>query len=349
MSGKRRLKQRSTDLVLHQNTDMMHLKFKFLKRSVVLIICAILFDNLAKAQSAPHISDNHLVRPAKTHSIGFYWQGDSINSKWEEHTAILLPVKLKNCPKRFFMQFDLGSPYSLFYKNKLLEIQAKYPKALQLSPSDSTLVNYSFKIDQISLLAKEIVVKQFDNSTINWTDRSSIEIIGTIGADLIDGKVAIIDYPKKRLTISQAIPQKLQPELLLTDLIYVQRRILLPAKVNGKQTILYFDTGSSMFELLTNKKTAQSLAVAGGEIVQSKVESWGKYLVVNTVVTEDSIEISNTKIAIHKASFIDGISDSQVEQMMKMGIGGMTGNKLFLDYKLVLDTKNKKVGLIRSR
>jgi hypothetical protein len=43
------------------------------------------------------------------------------------------------------------------------------------------------------------------------------------------------------------------------------------------------------------------------------------------------------------------MSTSKVEQMMQMGIGGMTGNKLFLNYKLVLDTRNKKFGLIHSR
>lgn len=327
---------------------MMHLKLKFLKRSVVVIFCALICDNTVKAQSVPNISDNHLVLPAKAHSITFYWQGDTINSKWEEHTAILLPVKLKNCPKLFFMQFDLGSPYSLFYKNKLVAIQSKYPKAIQLKESDDKLANYSLKIDKLQLLAKQIVVKQFDSSTINWTDKNSIEVIGTIGADLIDGKVAIIDYPNKKLTISQAIPTELKSELLLTDFVYAQRRILLPARIKGKQTVLYFDTGSSMYELLTDKKTAQSLAVADSEVIQSKVKSWDKYLTANTVSTNDSIEISGSKIAIRKTTFIDGISNSQVEQMMKMGIGGMTGNKLFLEYKLILDTKNKKFGLVRS-
>jgi hypothetical protein len=327
----------------------MHLKLKFLKRSVVLIFCTLMCHNIIKAQSISNIPDNYLVLPAKAHSISFYWQGDTINTKLEEHTAILLPVRLKNCSKLFYMQFDLGSPYSLFYKNKLVAIQAKYPKVLQLKESDDKLTNYSFKIDKMPLLAKQIVVKQFDNSAISWTDKNSIEVIGTIGADLIDGKVAIIDYPNKKLTITQAIPAKLKSNLLLTDFIYAQRRILLPARIKGKQTILYFDTGSSMYELLTDKKTAQSLAVADSGVIQSKVKSWDKYLTANTVFTNDSLEISSSKLAIRKATFIDGISNSQVEQMMKMGIGGMTGNKLFLAYKLVLDTKNKKFGLVHSR
>lgn len=302
-----------------------------------------------KAQPASNIPHNYLKLPAKTQSITFYWQGDTINATWEEHAAILLPVKLKNCQKLFYMQFDLGSPYSLFYKNKLEAIQAEYPKAIQIKETGSKLVNYSFKIDKMQLLAKQIVVKQFDSSTINWTDMNSIEVIGTIGADLIDGKVVVIDYPKRKLTISKAISAKLKSGLSLTNFIYAQKRILLPARIKGKQTILYFDTGSSMYELLTDKKTAESIAVADSVILQSKVKSWDKYLTANTVYTNDSLEIGSIIMPIRKATFIDGISDSQVEQMMKMGIGGMTGNKLFLAYKLVLDTRNKKFGLISSR
>ncbi len=327
----------------------MQQKIKFLKSSLALFIGAVFFNNIGMAQPKPNISDNYLVLPAKTHTIKFYWQGDTINSKWEQHTSILLPVTLKNCPKQFFMQFDLGAPSSLFYKNKLVEIQAKYPKAIALNEKDDTLTNFSFKIYKMPLKARQIAVKQFDNSTINWAEKNSIEIIGTIGVDLIDGKIAIIDYPNQLLTISPEISEKIKSELPLTDFIYAQRRILLPAKVKGKPTVLYFDTGSSMYELLTDRKTAQSLAVAGGAIEQSKVKSWDKYLVVNTLVTNDSIEIGNNTIAIRKAAFIDGVNNSQVEQMMKMGIGGMTGNKLFLDYKMVLDTKNKKFGLIRSK
>jgi hypothetical protein len=35
--------------------------------------------------------------------------------------------------------------------------------------------------------------------------------------------------------------------------------------------------------------------------------------------------------------------------MKAFGIGGMIGNKLFLRRALVLDTKNKKYGLVKSR
>ena len=327
---------------------MMQLNLNLLKGTLPVMFCTLVFHYSTKAQSAPAVSNNELVLPANVKPINFYWLGDTINGKWEQYTALLLPVRLKNCPKLFYMQFDLGAPSSLFYKNKLMAIQAKYPKAIQLKALEEKLTNFSFTIDKTLLLAKQIAMKQFDSSTVHWADNNSIEIIGTIGADLIDGKVAIIDYPNKQLIFSQTIPADLAAEITLTDFMYVQRRILLPAKIKGKTTILYFDTGSSMYELLTDKKTAQSLAV-DERVFQSNVKSWDKYLTANTVATNDSIEINGCKIVLRNATFIEGVSNSQMEQMMKMGIGGMTGNKLFLTYKLILDTMNKKFALVGSR
>jgi hypothetical protein len=322
----------------------------FLKASkLVLLLWAISYSAVVQSQSAPVAEENYLVLPATTYTIPFIWQGDSINAKWEPYTAFLIPVKLPNCTKQFYMQFDLGSPYSLFYKNKLASIQAKFPASIKQNIADSKLTNFSFKAGKVEVLATEIVNKQFDSIPINWSNKNGIEIIGTLGADFIDNKTMIIDYPNKRMTISNEIPKKLKAKLTLTDFVYASKSILLPAKVSDKETLLFFDTGSSMYELLTNKSTALLLAEPNAPVSQSKVNSWGTSLIANTVATKDSIELSGLKIPIHYATYIEGMSTSKVEQMMQMGIGGMTGNKLFLNYKLVLDTRNKKFGLIHSR
>jgi hypothetical protein len=317
--------------------------------AVALMMGAAVSGNTARAQFMPALPANQLRLPEKSFSISFQWKGDSSNATREPHMAILVPVKLPNCPKLFYMQFDLGSPYSLFYTNKLAAIQQKYPAAIPLKDSTGKLVNFTFTTGKTPITAKEIVVKQFDNTTINWSDRNSIEIIGTIGTDLIDGKVLIIDYPKKKLTISPAIPAKLMKRISLSDFVYARRSILLPAKVQGKQTMLFFDTGSSMYELLTDKKTVESLAIPNSPLLQRKVKSWDTYLTANSLASNDSITISSQKIPLHFATYMEGVSNSQVAQMMKLGIGGMTGNKLFLKHTLVLDTKNKKFGLVPGR
>lgn len=297
------------------------------------------------AQSIPALAENQLVLPAKTYSIPLYWKGDSVNGKWDPHAALLLPVRLKNCPGIFFMQFDTGAPSSLFYKNKLQSIRLKYPLAIPGNGTDSALVNFSFKAGRMPVMAKQIAVKQFDSTGINWHHKNRIEIIGTIGTDLIDNKVAIIDYPGRKLVIADSLPAALRKEPL-SNFMYARRSILLPAQLKGNNSMLYFDSGSSMYELLTSKTNAVLMAAPGSTVITSKVKSWDNYLTANSIASNDSITISNKKIPVHFATYIEGVSNAQVTQMMQMGIGGLTGNKLFLQYRLVLDTKNKKFGLM---
>lgn len=326
------------------------MQLQFIPYRKMLFLSAVLLvfkAGTVSAQSIPALADNQLVLPAKTYTIPLYWKGDSVNGKWEAHAALLLPVQLKNCPGIFFMQFDTGAPSSIFYKNKLRSIRLKYPRAVPGNDTDSALENFSFKAGRMPVLAKQIALKQLDSTGINWQNKNGIEIIGTIGTDFIDNKVVILDYPGRQLVIADSLPAALREESL-SNFMYVRRSILLPAQLKGNSFMLYFDSGSSMYELLTSKKNCESMAAPNGTIITTNVKSWDKYITANSIASNDSIAISNKKVPVHYATYIEGVSNAQVTQMMQMGIGGLTGNKLFLQYKLVLDTKNKKFGLIPS-
>lgn len=312
------------------------------------LLLALLFcQQHVQAQTPSPIADNFLERPASNFSIPFFWQGDTINDKWEAHTAMLLPVKLKSCPRQLYMQFDLGSPSSLFYKNKIKAIRQQYPSSILLKDSAEGLSNFSFQLGDASITARQIVVQQFDTSGIRWDDTTAVDIIGTIGADLIDERIAVIDYPQQRISISTTLPPEIKTPLTWTNFVYAQRRILLPAIIRNRSTLLYFDTGSSLYELLTDQQTAESLAIPGSPVAKSQVKSWDKYLTANSLNSADSIAIGGCQLPIRRATYIEGVNQSQVNQMMKMGIGGMTGNTLFLDHQLILDTRDKKFAIIR--
>jgi hypothetical protein len=323
----------------------MQIFFPFFRILASLLISIV--AGRAICQSIPALPPNHLSVPSGSYKIPFTWVGDTVNGVWQPHTALLIPVKIKNCPKQFYMQFDLGSPYSLFYGNKLAAIRTRYPKALPPFDSSGKLINFAFSVGKMPVAAKQIVVKQFDRSSINWKQKASPEIIGTIGSDLIDAKVFVIDYPGRQLVIADEIPAELRSKLNLTDFIYARRSIILPATLHGKKTMLYFDTGSSMYPLLTDKKTAEAIALPNAPLLQSKVRSWDTFRTANSLATSASIEIANVQVPVRFSTYMEGVSDSQVGQMMKMGIGGMTGNALFLDYILVIDTGKKKFGLVR--
>jgi len=300
-------------------------------------------------QTGTGLLPGQLILPAKNYTLPLHWLGDSVNGRWDEYAALLIPVKLSGCPKQFYMQFDLGSPYSLFYKNKLQAIQLKYPGAVHLVDTTDYLANYHFKAGTMPIYAKKIIVRPFDSATINWSDKKSMEVIGTLGADLIDDKIVLINYPAKTLYLGETLPGTVGRRAQWSDFIFARRSILFPATINGKNTMLFFDTGSSAFELLTNKETYQSLSAPGANPITYTVQSWQKSLTAHTIATNDSIELGRYRLPLHYVTYIENASDPQIEQMRKLGIGGMTGNKLFLWHTLVLDVKNKKFGLVSNR
>lgn len=168
----------------------------FLKRACLsLVVTFISFIG-----SAQDIAPNYLELSDDPQVIPFRWKADSLNGIWDEHAAILIPVKIKNCSKEFFMQFDLGSPSSMLYTEKLVAIAKLFPKAIPLIDSNSTLHAFSFTSGKTTINALEIVTKNMSGD-IDW-HKNAINIIGTFGTDLIDGRQVMIDYPGKKLRIN---------------------------------------------------------------------------------------------------------------------------------------------------
>lgn len=314
------------------------------KQLVTLFILGILSFRYTQAQKSPSLPANQLVFSAGNHTLPLQWKGDTLDGQWNPHAALLIPVTIPGCPYTFYMQFDTGSPYTLFYGNKLRAIHRKYPAIISLRNIDDSLSNFRFKAGPLMITAGQVAIHSFDSTAIDWKSKHTLTIIGTLGTDLIDNKVAVIDYPRQQLHISDTIPAAFKKSNT-TAFHFSMRRILLPAEIAGKKTILYFDTGSSAFELLTDKATCSSLSTDTSLTVRYPVQSWGKTLTANTITTTDSIIVAGHTIPLHHATWIEGVSDTQVNQMMKMGIGGMTGNKLFISNILLLDTRNKQFKL----
>ena len=308
-----------------------------------LLLLALFVTTTGKAQNLAANSESQMELLPDVYEIPFTWQGDSVHGSWEPHAAILVPVTLPNCSKTFFMQFDLGSNISMFYGPALQSIRKKYPDAI--NGETGNLLNVSFSLDKMPVHAKQISVKQYGEGTINWINDKTPVIIGTIGMDLFDNRFLAINYAGKKMLTGDAIPADLLKGMDLSPLIYAGGKLLLPASLRGKKQLLYFDTGSSAFALMTDRATSEQLSVPDSKPLAFSMNSWGKLLSVFSLPTNDSILIASQKLPLHQTSYVEGVNGSVVEQMLKMGITGLTGNKLFLHSMLLIDLKNRRFGI----
>ena len=283
----------------------------------------------------------------QVYTIPIVWQGDSLGGTWNPHAALLLPVKLENSSLTFYMQLDLGSPYSMFYRDQLEKTGALASmSAGAATRTGDTIPEITLRIGTMTRIMSKVPVRSFTqavNDAKGRADRQRLLIIGTLGADIIDQHVVAFDYPHLRLTIADSLPASFP---VPKDRFYFTGgRLFFPVTIRQKQTLLYFDTGSSAFELLIDSAGWSQLADHKAQPVSYPVNSWGRTLSAHTINTPDSIGISSSYIPIHRVTYIEGADTSQINTMKKMGIGGMTGNALFLDYLLILDTRRQLFSL----
>jgi hypothetical protein len=297
---------------------------------------------------------NQLTIVPKGEWIAFSWSGGNDAADASQYDALLVPVQLKGRPEKLWMQFDLGAPYTVLYSAKIASLQAR--NGINVNSAGSIEVrtqdkrNYADNID-LQIGAQPVhanTVRVYKTSEpINWDKPEGTEIIGTLGADFIDGHVLVIDYPKRRLAIWPQLPDALVANTMFSPLKFKERRLLIPATLGDRARDIMFDTGSSAYALLTDQSTWRTLARPGAAPSESSVNSWGKPLKVHTIATDATLDIGTTRFDLREVAYVDGISLMQEWLMRFSGMGGMTGNRLFLARTIVVDTREQRFGLMR--
>jgi hypothetical protein len=308
---------------------------------VQLISLLLLIAQTSFSQTAIH-SPGSSTPSSGPYTIPIIWEGDSLGGRWNPHAALLLPISLKGSPRVYYMQFDLGVPYTLFYKDQLESLSKRYPESL--SPAVDTILSIDLIIGSMNKTFKSVPVKSFPSS-IAQGEGEQMLIIGTLGADWISDKVLIFDYPHGQIILSDMEPANFSPPV--HRFYFAGGRIFFPATIGEKQTLIYFDTGSSAFELLTDTASWRRMAKNNCVPISYPVGSWGKLMTAHTVQSSDSIGMAGLRIPVRRVTFIEGADTAQATMMQKMGIGAVSGNALFLDYILILDMRLQLFSLAR--
>lgn len=287
---------------------------------------------------------NQLVVSQLPATTPFVWEA----TKDLPHAALLVPISVPGCPRTCFLQLDTGAPYTLLKSNALAVLRAEYPVTRATLPAQGDSVrNFQFAIGQGQVRARSMRVRPYSDAAQLPTDPAEPFVIGTLGTDIMDGRVLVVDYPHRQLTLTTSVPDSLVRRAAFVPMTFKERRVMLSVGLEGKTQDLLFDSGSSAFALVTSAGHWQQLALPAAPTQIVPVNSWGKTLMANTAPTAAAMQFGAVAVPVGTVSYIEGMGFMQSTLTRFSGMGGMLGNAPFSQQTIILDVKGGRFGVVK--
>ena len=270
----------------------------------------------------------------------FKWVNGTMGSKFHERIGISIPCKIDGLQNTVTFQFDTGSDLTGVYENTFSSFYAANPelknKIKPLNSSYKYYENLSLIFDSFTALNKSgYVYKDYGNfQSVNTNDTIKT---GTIAPDILQNTVLLIDYPKKQFGICNSVPIDYATNLIDISLDKYGR-VILPLKLGDKSFKILFDTGSSLFPIITDANKI-SLFSTSPDVDVIQTSSWGQiHNVTGKMITDTFILAGETYSNVKAYASTRNLGTGE-------NYDGITGNALFWDRTVVIDFKNKKFGV----
>jgi predicted aspartyl protease len=268
---------------------------------------------------------NYLTVENESGTIPFTWLGT-------EKNVLLLPIHFEGNTATYYLQFDTGSPYTVFYSKSIKNIH-------QIS-ANQEIAKTSFYIGKTKITSDKFKIYNLRNDNNN----EPVKVIGTIGADILENRKTIINFKENHIALNLSkVPTQFQTKLF--DFKFKKRKIIIRGLLKGKEEQFLFDSGTSAYELLTNKEVWENLKLPNSKINIEKSQSWDKVLTAYTANCNQKIQFFNHEIPLNYVTYVEGFSQVQYSMMKFSGMTGMLGNKIFLNNSLYIDCTQNKMGI----
>lgn len=275
----------------------------------------------------------------------FEWSGDSLSGRYFDKAAMMIPCHIEGLLNCCTFQLDLGADVTGVYEktfNSLQTLNPELPNKIKRLKSKLRFWNKSRYFENFTLYfssyrAKNEVAYIFEDygEILSNPQANDTIHLGTIGIDVFKDKVLMINYPKQCFAISDEVPEEYSACHFIDIDLDPQGRVILPLHINGKTCRILFDTGSSIFPLITSANKITNFTTAP-DTDTIQISSWGERHKVTGKLINDSFELAGQKFANtmiyanHSGLGIDNQTD------------GMAGNALFLNKTIIIDFKHKK-------
>ena len=273
------------------------------------------------------------------------WVDDTIGGELIKKTAFFVPVKIDGIKENLYMQFDTGNGATVLYGKTVNKLLENYPNIKTSFSKDSIQYfnNATINIGNLKLNAEKLKLLEYMGSS--EIDSSFIKI-GTLGFDTFVGRTLILDFKKNKIAITNKSIEELEEKYEIIEKASVDKfPLLIPVKIGDENSRLFYDTGSSMFSLLTSEKKLASLKSTKKTDTLCCVRSWGKDYEIYRKQIDVPIKIGNS---VHKGEYVYGYFKlKSIDYVPNWFLFGMTGNRLFENQKIVIDNKNNKFGIAK--
>lgn len=326
---------------------------RFLLVPLVVILLAMI-PKSAEAQSDRFMTDDTLPW------IHFSWSSGNLGGRLIEKTAMIVPLKIEELPYAFEAQFDLGACSTMIYGKAFAPYLAMASDIREKIDTTQTVflqgasypcfADLSIQLDGVEFPNRRVVFFE-DFGTEMTKDSlctSTIKHIGTIAADLFEGKILIIDYKNQILCGIESLPSDWEQRVEFVDIEYVKESnlVFLPLQIGDITYRVMFDTGSSIFPLLSSLSKIARISNPDRCVDSLTVLSWGKPVDVYGYIPDVKIMLGKEELDNSLPVYgSDMLNDKNLD---RSGYWGLTGNRYFLDKTIVIDYKNRRFGILKE-
>ena len=280
----------------------------------------------------------------------FTWESYTYNGKRNPYGAMLVPVSIPGIDRTFYMQFDTGAHSTVLKYNPFVSINEKYNDLIRIDTIEGKVraINTFIKVGTVNVNAASLGFVGMGKK-INWVDSTAVDIIGTIGNDFMEKNPIIMDFKNNKITLLDSLPKQSTRKEDYLPFTFDARKIFLSAQVNNEPASLWYDSGSSMFELIVEESTFWDLAAPGAKKESFTINSWGTQVPAHNIKSDGMFQFGTVTIPLKTVSYMEWPNKMQVFVLKAANLagdlGGMTGNKIFLGKTLILDAPNLRYAI----
>lgn len=276
--------------------------------------------------------------------IPFEWVAQEIDGQLYPRAGMNVRVGIGDLSDTFTMQFDLGANLTMVYGQTFQPYRAAYP---ELERAVGKIDGYDY-LRATNFRLGDYRVTDFDffynedfgaETPATAVGDETVKHVGTIGANLTANKVLLIDYPNQRLALVDRLPAAYATG---ADFVPAELdrwgRMHVPVTVNGQRQKALFDTGSSLFPLITSSDNWRA-ATDGTRTDSVLTSTWGESY-YTYAADAASVRIGERQLPDVRLFDNPYLSDFIAGE----GIWGILGNAHFFDDLVIVDFVERRFG-----